>query len=235
MDRPSENKLIFSFSVRGPIHAKMGMKNQDSFLVAQKGNCQLGVVADGVGSARFPRFASRKIVKTIKAFNKVYLLKKIDFNEFESFVDKHFVPKYYPSFLKFGMATTCLFAILNHDELLLGRVGDGLLWYSINDVEGSLMGPEAEFTNLVSPISGKKNHAKWILKKIKLSEGDRVEVMLACDGVSEDLLPGKISGFAKGLLGRCKKEGTNEPIKRLLENWPNKSSPDDKTIVLFER
>jgi serine/threonine protein phosphatase PrpC len=235
MAQPSKNKLIYAYSVRGPIHAKMGVKNQDAFLAVKNPNCLLGVVADGVGSAKFPRFASRKIVKTIISFNKAYLRKKIDFNEFESFVDSHFVPECYPSFLKLGMETTCLFAILYSDELILGRVGDGLLWYSINDVDYSLAGPEAEFTNLVSPISGKKNHAKWILKKIKLNVGDRVEVMLACDGVSEDLLPGKITGFAKGLLERCKKEDTNEPIKRLLENWPNKSSPDDKTIVLFER
>jgi hypothetical protein len=64
--------------------------------------------------------------------------------------------------------------------------------------------------------------------------GNGMAVLLASDGVSDDLLPEKRAGFVDWLL----KEVVSEPkpglsLTRALRDWPVPRHLDDKTVVLL--
>ena len=93
------------------------------------------------------------------------------------------------------------------------------------------------FANIVKPLSPQRPNPTWTTKYIPEHRLNSIRLMLATDGVSEDILPNKESDFASYLIDYVNSwRAKDRQIKLLniLENWETPKSLDDKTIVLFQ-
>ena len=60
---------------------------------------------------------------------------------------------------------------------------------------------------------------------------EELEIMLTTDGISEDIIPDKMSDFMSYVMSKVV-ENKKRGLKKLLTEWSFPGSIDDKTIVI---
>src|SRR5574344_1515827 len=218
------NGFAFGSSLVGPGHKKLGIKNQDHFLIADIGDLKVLAVADGVGSCRFASYSSKRILRCLANEMKRARCRIPDLPKFMASVVARYQRTF--RFLKKGMGTTLVAAMISRNgDAYFAQAGDGLCAWACGGTEGCLKNKDDAFGNLVSPISGTAPFDKWVLQE-KHFEND-LELLLCTDGVSEDILPDKRTAFLKAMAERCRKDGVRA-IEKVLNDWPTPHSLDDK-------
>ncbi len=236
---PSEKTLLTGASVPGAAHAAQGRPNQDALRLRRYGFGCVAAAADGVGSQRWAEWGSRAAVRAVHAVFRAYARGDVERPQITRAIGARYAALLKPRF-RAEADTTCIFlAHLYNKGLFLGQVGDGALCGYINGVPFSLGEKEDGFTNLVVPLSADREAPAtvWRARFIPQNKLQSVELMLATDGVSEDLLPGREGAFARYLLdraGACRtlREQAGA-VRRVLEAWETPMSRDDKTIGLY--
>ena len=66
---------------------------------------------------------------------------------------------------------------------------------------------------------------------MNLKDIKELEIMLTTDGISEDIIPDKMSDFMSYVMSKVV-ENKKSGLKRLLTEWSFPGSIDDKTIVI---
>lgn len=223
----------YTASVRGKVHKKNKMPNQDYSLVDNSKYYTLAVVCDGLGSKRYSHFASRKLCKTIKkeVKNRFKQNNLLPYEMLES-IQNRYKKKLWPFNLK-NSDTTCLFAIISRKNILLFQLGDGIV--AISSKELILANTEEkDFTNETIAF-GNSRKKDWKFKIITKEENQEYKLLLCTDGISEDIFPETMKEFiddiANKITGNYKK---NKFLINLLKNWPNKYSTDDKSITVVK-
>ena len=92
----------------------------------------------------------------------------------------------------------------------------------------------ADFANVVVPLMSDCPPERW--KILKLGATEELELMLATDGVADDILPGKEADFAHHLINALEAEPVSNrktALKSILDHWETPMSFDDKTIALY--
>ncbi len=130
-------------------------------------------------------------------------------------------------------AATCLFAVVCPDGAVhIGAVGDGLA--VVRSADGAVewvSGPRAGFATDATALG---SGATWSLRTQPWRPGDTV--VLATDGVSDDLLPDRVGDFAAWLVESF---AGLDPVPRLralrseLTDWPTPRHLDDKTLAVL--
>ena len=237
MTSPSEIDMITGASLIGPAHIRQHLPNQDAFKYRSYGYGCIMAVADGVGSDRYSHFGSKAVVQAVHEAFCAYIRGDISRTQITKAIYRYYVSilkKRYQS----AASTTCLFAayILNQG-LYLGMIGDGIICGCINSQPFVMQKESDSFTNIVKPLSPQRPNPTWTTKFIPENRLNSIRLMLATDGVSEDILPNKESDFV-GYLIECvnawRAEERQMKLINLLENWETPKSLDDKTIVLFQ-
>ena len=237
MTFPSNMGVITGASVAGSAHVRQHMPNQDAFKCRNYGYGYVMAVADGVGSDRYSHFGSKAVVQAVHEVFCAYVRGDLSRTQITKSIYR-----YYISIVKrryqFAASTTCLFAAYIFNQgLYLGLIGDGIICGCINSRPFVLQNASDSFTNIVKPLSPQRPSPNWTTKFIPENRLDSVQLMLATDGVSEDILPNKESDFANYLIecvNAWRAEERQMKLINLLENWETPKSLDDKTIVLFQ-
>lgn len=129
--------------------------------------------------------------------------------------------------------TTCLLAVHSPKKgLIIGGLGDGLAIFTENSkIELTMSGRrENDFGNQSLALGAPHRVVDWQFKEI-INLPEKWMVILATDGISDDLDPTKMSSFTEWMesLKTLKQPGAS--LRRSFQNWPTKGHTDDKTIA----
>ncbi len=223
---------IHSAIIKGPKKEKL----QDAKGISNQKYFSLFIVADGLCSAKNSDFGSKKaIIAVEKAVNQWRKLEKKDNKVLLQLI--HFYWNLLigdSDFKKKDCLTTCLFAYVDKLDrrIILGQLGDGILLFESK--EETILVKSSDDYNFTKSLGSSKSFDDWNLKSFSFDIND-FTLLIATDGVSEDLVENKETEFAKSLIQeilKLKRNIRNNYLKQLLENWPTKFHSDDKTICI---
>ena len=224
-------------SVRGPAHAQVGMPNQDAWLVRVRGEEVVAVVSDGLGSKPFADFGSRVACSAVSRAISVWRrnadapplsLLRLVHATWSAWV----APKKEPD-----CAATCLLAHSDGERITLAQLGDGLVAFG-SPVSGfqTLPGYDRDFSSETTGLGICSDLGEWRIASLTCPEKNPA-ILLASDGVSEDLLSDRLCDFIDFCSDRYLGETPRRRAGLLaqdLRNWPTPGHADDKTLVLLK-
>lgn len=223
-------------TVRGPAHVREGKPNQDACLVRRNRRAVLAVVCDGLGSRPHSdagaRSACRAAVDAVRHWTSSpdapadLLLRTIHalWN-----VRVHATGRD-------ASATTCIFAAACADgRLILAQLGDGLVFLKkpggciALEPDGDRFGNETTGLGITTDVRDWRVHIEPLSSR-------PMAVLLATDGVADDLLPEKREAFVDFLLADFAPTPAGVRSRALaaeLRSWPTPRHRDDKTVALM--
>jgi serine/threonine protein phosphatase PrpC len=136
-------------------------------------------------------------------------------------------------------AATCLFvAVLPSGQLTIAQLGDGIA--AIRNADGSLeilQGERQGFTNQTTGLGIAKTTKDWtVIAKPALSPN--AAVLLATDGIADDLVADRVGDFIHTLVtefGSMAPTARRHALHRELRNWATPNHLDDKTLAAIWR
>lgn len=234
-----KHEVIGYSSVRGALHEKGRLPNQDSYLVKQFKFGTLFVVSDGMGSHPHSDVGSHSVCRSVlRAIQLWHEYHCDDIRLLIPLLHSLWGMDVFP-YPKNECGATCLFAFLNNDNLLyLGQLGDGNIYYSVGNELALLKIKEDDFTNVTTGINNIRSFEDWSLATV--CAGDRsIKLCLMTDGVAETLIESRRNEFVKLLWKHLGEKNNicerNNMINRLLEDWNPVNDGDDRTIVSYEK
>ena len=233
----TSSKMSFcGCSFPGSLHRKMRQKNQDALKLKKYSFGCILAIADGVGSHKYSRYGSRAAVLAVHQVFVEYLKGKIKRRQITQRITemyKYNLPKKYAD----QAGSTCIFAAHIYGEgLFLGQIGDGMCCFSINNKFGVLNRTASEFTNIVRALDFNTEKAHWHTKFFPAEECQTLNVVLATDGISEDILPEREEAFMQMIVKQMAFKSRaigNLHLKQLQENVFPSYAVDDKTIAAY--
>lgn len=224
--------------VRGPLHVQMRLPNQDAWLVRHYATASMVVVADGLGSKSHSDVGSyaacRAVAHVTRQCSKVGNL--CSPQEFVSLMHERWLSTLY-GFSPRDCATTCLFAVKCQGELLLGRLGDGMIAAHAHaeDEDVLIFDDKAEsFANMTECLHEYTSASNWELRLLSASKYK--SVLLCSDGVADDLERGQELSFSRALVqaySSLDRRGAYHELRRCLLHWPRPGHTDDKTLAVM--
>jgi serine/threonine protein phosphatase PrpC len=223
-------------SVRGPLHIRDGLPNQDSCR-ALRGPFGKGfVVCDGLGSKRYAaegaRFATLSVADAVRIWSREpaasdeQLLRLIH-NLWNMKVNALGVE---------NCATTCLFAVgLSGGDLLIAQLGDGIVLAGYPTGPAVPLKPERTgFSNTTTGLGIATSVSEWQVSRTPAIAG--TTVILATDGVSDDILPDCLDEFVRLMRAHlipATPQARQAWLRRELRNWSTPGHLDDKTLAML--
>lgn len=220
---------VFGASVAGPRHRHLGEPNQDAW-ASLRGRLFRGiVVADGLGSAPLGRQGARIACRAVALALRTWAgtgAPPITVGPLIESMWKVLLGNTPPR----TAGTTCLFgAILAGGEALIGQLGDGLVTVVTGERCSQCSSGREGFGNETQALG---TGAEWQIQRVPFSE--TAILLLATDGVADDLAPGSIPGFAQHLVqtyGPLPPRVRWRQLATDLSNWPVPHHLDDKTVA----
>ena len=211
----------------GRAHVRNDGRNQDSYLVKTFEWGILGVVCDGLGSKKYSHIGSKALVLAVAEASDKFDFEITNTEQFEILVKSLWKKNIYPCSCD-DCETTLLFAIIKHNTIYTGRVGDGMICI-LGENNIIIEENKNSFTNYTTPF-GRDETIQWQIFNVK-----NVESLVLCsDGISEDIQKEKSFDFCEKYVLKYKnqkKRKREKEIKEWLKKWPVKGHSDDKTIV----
>ena len=237
---PERSELVwFGASVRGRLHIQQDRPNEDAWM-GMSGAFGTGVVvSDGMGSKPNARtgtqMACRAVRDALKPWAKATnapstsLLRLIHL-----FWGLRILPN-----KEEDSAATCLFAaITSSGELTMAQLGDGIA--AIRNADGSLEilnDDRLGFSNQTTGLGIAKSSKDWtVIAKPNLPQD--AAVLLATDGIADDLVSDRIGDFIHTLVtefGAMAALERRHALHRELRHWATPKHLDDKTLAVLWR
>lgn len=225
---------VVATSVRGPAHVQEGLPCQDAWLAVAGPRARLAVVCDGLGSR--PRSREGARAATLAVRDAWQLWQRSPVGVVEDLI--RIVEAAWR--LRLGRvaakeaSTTCLFyAEDGHGRAAQAQLGDGLIARRAADGVVAVHPSRSDGLGLTHALGAPHTLADWSFATVEpLTRHERL--MLATDGVSEDLEPGRIGDLATWVaddLGALQHPA--RALARELRNWPVPHHRDDKTILVM--
>lgn len=132
-----------------------------------------------------------------------------------------------------AMATTCLFAFATTARVLVGQVGDGLVVVLLSDGGVFLLEDgRGSYANVTDSLP-------LVAPRVEAFASSQIEgVLLATDGVADDLVPERVPELLRTLVSMARQEGATAATERLrawLTTWRTRQSTDDRSVGLLVR
>lgn len=232
-----DEMLRFGASVRGPHHVKMKIKNQDAWCGYKNRLATMIAVCDGLGSRPFSDQGARAACGA--AIDAVRIWAKFP----NAALD--FLPRLIKTLWEIRLAdlnpndcaTTCLVACLTSSgRMVIAGLGDGIAL--IREPDGNLIHVVrriTEFTNQTQALGEPHRLSDWHIYELEhMSPG--MAVLLATDGIADDLEPEKLSDFVAWLLHEfcdLKPIDRSRSLRKALYHWPTPMHQDDKTLAML--
>lgn len=228
----------FGASVRGPLHQREGRPNEDAWLRAEGQFGSLIVVCDGLGSRPHARFGAKAaceaareaVVRWSRVENAPvsYLLHLLEV------LWRLRIHPYQPD----KACTTCLVALARRSGLwIVAGLGDGLILARTgSEPVATLIGDRGEgFGNTTSALGASAGLQSWKVTELPPTSDSRV-VILATDGVGDDLIPEKHDVFCDWLCNDVRPLNPYDRWRALmseLQDWPTPRHLDDKSLAVL--
>jgi len=229
----------WGLSVIGPLHVKVGMPNQDSWMARRYKWGNVVVVSDGLGSKAHSDHGSKAaclaVLEAAKSFRNNPDAHIVDILRL---IHANWLVRIAP-YSSSDCSATCLFVIRIEGKITLGRLGDGMIaalgetgadYFILNNKKDS-------FLNCTDSLQQEFKPDQW--ETVTIESAAYNAVVLCTDGISDDLLPGKQIIFAQELYSTyvdLESEERKKDLKRWLNGWPVPGHSDDKTIAcLFKK
>lgn len=223
-------------SVRGPEHRRSGQPNEDFWLRRLTRSHALTVVCDGLGSRANSAIGSRAACRAVadavqhwrdavdaspelllRLIHGLWNIRVYNTGREES-------------------ATTCLFAVVTRGgRLLLAQLGDGLIMLKTPSGTTTLEPPPERFGNETTGLGIAKDVREWRFHLEPHFTGSGA-ILLATDGVADDLLPERRSEFLDYLVsqfGAHPAAAQRRALAKELRDWPTPRHRDDKTVAVL--
>ncbi len=223
-------------SVRGPEHRRDGRPNQDAWLSCITRETALAVVCDGLGSRPHSAVGSRAACRAVATAVRYWaagpdvppeLLLRLVHVLWN--VRVHHTGRD-------ESATTCLFAVATKDgRLLLAQLGDGLVMLQTPKGTTTLEPPAERFGNATTGLGIAADVREWRLH-LEPNFAGTASILLATDGVADDLVPERRSEFLNFLVTEygCRPAAARtRAIVKELRDWPTPRHLDDKTVAVL--
>ncbi|MCB9609593.1 MAG: protein phosphatase 2C domain-containing protein [Polyangiaceae bacterium] len=219
-------------SVRGPAHVHDGVPCQDAWLAVAAPRASLAVVCDGMGSRPRARDGSRAATLAVRDAWRLWQRSPVGVVEdLIRIVEAGWR-------LRLALvpaeeaATTCLFyAEDGHGRAVQAQLGDGLIARRAADGAVAVHPSRSHCFGLTHALGTPHTLADWSFAFVEpLVPHERL--VLATDGVSEDLQPDRIGDLASWVaddLGALEHPG--RALSRELRRWPVPHHRDDKTLL----
>lgn len=233
----AQHTYIFGASVRGPLHRSEGRPNEDAWLHARGPFGSLAVVCDGLGSRQHAREGARAACAAVKeAVSRWSKADEAPLSYLSHLVEVLWRLRLHPT-PPDSAATTCLLALATvKGKYIVGGVGDGLALVRTGPALRVIVGDRGEdFANVTKSLGGSTGPRAWELAEFPPTHAERVAV-LATDGVADDLLPERLTGFCDWLIDSFEPLAPRERHNRLiaeLRAWPTPGHLDDKTLAVL--
>lgn len=232
----TQQTRIFGASVRGPLHGREGRPNEDAWLHARGQFGSLAVVCDGLGSRPNARVGAKAACIAVR--EAVSLWSKADdapLSYLSHLVEVLWRLRLHPT-EPTSAATTCLLALSTlKGKCIVGGVGDGLVLVRTGTAIEVIVGGRGEdFANETRGLGVSTGPRSWTLAALPHTNIERV-VVLATDGVADDLVPERFDGFCDWLIDSFGSLAPRERHRRLaaeLRAWPTPGHLDDKTLAV---
>lgn len=235
---PGKHERLGFSSIQGESHAAAKTPNQDAVLAGKNEYGVVLAVADGVGSHAFSQIGSKAAVRAVRDAFYAFEKGQIPVSDITKTIFTYY-KRAVPDHLKTQASTTCIFAYLsNTSGLYIGQVGDGACYLKLNGRFTRLKGKDEDFANLVKPLNASMDEAKWKTRHFLVKADDRIEILLATDGISADIIPGKEEACLKFYaddLRRWPRLLSRLRIRRYLKRWNVPGSADDRTMIVYSR
>lgn len=227
---------LMGASVRGRAHLQARLPNQDAWHGRLLRSHGLVVVCDGLGSrAHSDRGAQSACIAVAVALQNwqrtpeadPQLLLRLIHALWNIRVGAHG---------RDACATTCLFAaVLGDGRIMLAQLGDGLV--AIRSDAGFVALPDQRksFGNITTGLGVATDLRDWRLQVLPAVQGN-VAILLATDGVADDLVPEQSGAFLDHLVGQygaMPQAARSRALAATLRAWPTPLSNDDKTLAVL--
>nr|WP_253902789.1 PP2C family serine/threonine-protein phosphatase [Corallococcus exiguus] len=225
---------VVGTSVRGPAHIQEGLPCQDAWLAIAAPQASLAVVCDGMGSRPLSREGSRAATLAVRDAWRLWQRSPVGVVEdLIRIVEAAWR-------LRLGRvaaeeaSTTCLFyAEDGHGRAAQAQLGDGLIARRKADGAVVVHPSRNEGFGLTHALGTPHSLADWSFAFVEpLAPQERL--VLATDGVSEDLKLGRIGDLASWVaddLGPLQHPA--RALARELRSWPVPHHRDDKTLLVM--
>jgi serine/threonine protein phosphatase PrpC len=229
----------FGASVIGPAHVKTSTPNQDYWMSKHYRWGSVVVVSDGLGSKPHSDHGSMMACLSVVEAAKKYRNCKYNVDDMLNFISANWLEKIKP-YSASDCAATCLFSIQIKDEILLGRLGDGMIVAHGRSNKDSFVLDDKKqdsFSNYTNSLGKDIEASEW--ESIKIKSSEYKAIVLCTDGVSDDIVGRYVFDFSESFV----KEYSNvffmnrtREIQKMLNHWPVPKHSDDKTIAcLFKK
>jgi serine/threonine protein phosphatase PrpC len=229
---------MFGGTVRGPRHKKEERENQDSWLKTCAPFGHLIVVCDGLGSRPASSIGARAACAAVRravglwpgcasTADPSHLVRLIEI------IWRLLLTPRNPE----DCATTCMFALRERGgHLILAGIGDGMAILRKQDDAIATYGGrgDADFGNETAALGAPHRIDDWWIATESPSSGRAV--VLASDGVSDDLDTARLGDFVEWLVndvGQFPATARWRVLRRELSNWPVPHHLDDKTVAVL--
>lgn len=238
MPSTSQSPLIwFGSSVRGRSHIQQNRPNEDAWMGTTGSFGTAIVVSDGMGSKPNARIGSQMACRAVKDALKPWAKSEnAPTATLLRLVHLFWGLRILPAREEDSVAT-CLFAVvIPSGELTIAQLGDGIA--AIRHGDGSLEILQSErqgFTNQTTGLGIAKTTKNWtVITKPSLSPNSAV--LLATDGIADDLVGDRIGDFIHTLItdfGAMVPLERRYALHRELRNWATPKHLDDKTLAVL--
>lgn len=237
-----ERSVRFGASVTGPAHREAGLANQDAwtagqFRTADRTGVQYLAVCDGLGSRPQAREGARAATRAarlaIRHWGSAAQASPGQLVRLVELLWRLEVSPYDPQ----TCATTCLLAAVQTtgdcSRITVATLGDGLAAYCENGAVTTVGGRGDGYANQTVALGTPHHMDAWTTRTWET--GASFSLMLATDGVADDLQPAALPAFVNWLerVGRRAPRARGPTLRRALERWPVPGHSDDKTIAVL--
>lgn len=216
-------------------------RNQDAYRIGIDENKEFAyiIVADGLGSCEFSDIGSSRVVEIIED----WILNKLSNYSFLSdnvanILIKRIVEAWNSSFESNEIHeydTTVHLALFFKGRFLLGGIGDGMVLVDADDIiHKDLIKDNDLFSNVTNSMCSL--NVEELLEFEILSEvscQEKISIIIATDGISDDLIPEKKLTLPRYFIESINKDGIKglqDELKDWLMNWETEGHSDDKTL-----
>lgn len=225
---------VVACSVRGPAHAREGIRCQDAWLAIPDPSGCFAVVCDGMGSRPHAREGAR--AATIAARDAWRVWRRSPAGSVEDMIRvlEATWRLRLDSITPDAAATTCLFyAEDNRGRAALAQLGDGLIARRSRDGAVSVHPSRAHSFNVTCALGTPHSLTDWSLA-LAPSLAPLEAVLLATDGVSEDLDQARLGDFVAWVIEEIgSRPRPAQALASELRRWPVPRHQDDKTLSVL--
>lgn len=223
----------------GPLHQRLNLPNQDSWMARHYRWGDVICISDGLGSRPKSHIGSRAACLSVLDAAKIFhRFPGAGIQDLLRLIHSLWLVRIAP-FESHDCSATCIFAIRLNEKFLLAQLGDGLIACCGKSSKPVLLNGEARewFSNMTFSLGREHRPEQWITDTFNTDKYD--SVILCTDGISDDILSEKQGEFVQQIRDSYRDYSPrqrNRDIGKWLKNWPVPGHSDDKTIAcLFKK